>query len=81
MAKGRTLANAQSVYSRSVNTTETKADLEACVESKMAIVDDFIVGKNKLNKSEKKELKNKMSAIKTTWGIDRYFQEFIFSKM
>ena len=59
MAKGRTLANAQSVYSRSVNTTETKADLAACVELKMAIIDDFFVGKNKLNKSEKRNLKTK----------------------
>ena len=60
---------------------ETKAELEAYVQEKMNIVDDFCVGRYKLNAKERKELKQKMLNIKTTAGIDIYFRTFIDSRV
>lgn len=81
MAKsGHSIANAPGFFLKYNNTTETKSELEAYVDTKMAIIDDFLVGKNKLKSKEKKEFRNAMLNIKTKWGIDRYFREFIDSR-
>lgn len=60
---------------------ETKAELEAYVKEKMGIVDDFCIGKHKLNAKEKKELQQKMLSINSTAGIDNYFRTFIDSRI
>lgn len=81
--KGRSLANAQGfiVKSETKTATEKEAELKEHVDFKMSIVDDFFQDKKKLTKSEKAALKKALENIKSTWGIDRYFQEFIYSKM
>ena len=80
MTKGRTIANAQSPFvTKHEHKTETRAELDAFIDFKMSIVDDFFDKKNKLKASDRKALRKAMQNIKTIWGIDRYFQEFIFS--
>lgn len=76
-SKGRSIAHANGFFLRHEPITETKAELEAYVATKMEIVDDFCVGKHKLKAKEKKALEKAMLNIKTKWGIDRYFREFI----
>lgn len=76
-SKGHSIAHAQGFFLKHEPTTETKEDLEAYVDSKMAIIDDFCIGRNKLKAKERKEVRRKMLSIKTKWGIDRYFREFI----
>ena len=59
---------------------ETQEELEAYVDEKMDIIDDFLVGRHKLKAAEKRALENAMLAIKTKRGIDLYFRTFIDSK-
>ena len=80
-SKGRSIAHAQGFFLKHEAVTETKDELEAYVDSKMNIIDDFCVGKHKLKAKERKEVRQKMLSIKTKWGIDRYFREFIDSKV
>lgn len=79
-SKGHSIAHAQGFFLKHETVTETDAELEAYVNSKMAIIDDFCIGKNKLKAKERKEVRQKMLSIKTKWGIDRYFREFIDTK-
>lgn len=66
---------------KAVAPTETKEELEACVKEKMEIIDDFLVGRNKLKAAEKRNLEKAMLAIQTVRGIDLYFKRFIDSRI
>lgn len=79
--KGHTISNAQGFFLKHETETETKAELNAYVASKMDIVDDFCIGKNKLKAKERKELEKAMLKIKSKRGIDLYFRTFIDSKI
>ena len=60
---------------------ETRAEIKAYVKEKMSIIDDFCVGRNKLNAEQKKALKEKMLAMETTSRIDSYFRDFIKARI
>lgn len=80
-SKGHSIVNAQGFFLKHEVEKETAAELKAYIADKMDIVDDFCVGKNKLTAKERKALEKAMLKIQTKWGIDRYFREFINSKM
>lgn len=77
----KTIGNNIDYSGNCVAVTETKAELEAYVKSKMEIIDDFCIGKNKLKAAEKRNLEKAMLAIKSTRGIDLYFRTFIDSRI
>lgn len=60
---------------------ETKAEIKAYVKEKMLIVDDFLVGKRKLNAEQKKALRETMLTMETTSRIDSYFRDFITARI
>ena len=78
---GKVIGNNIDYSGNCVAVTETKAELEAYVKSKMEIVDDFCIGRNKLKAKERKDLEKAMLNIKSTRGIDLYFRTFIDSRI
>jgi ABC-type phosphate/phosphonate transport system substrate-binding protein len=60
---------------------ETTAEIKAYVKEKMLIVDDFLVGRKKLNAEQKKALRETMLAMETTSSIDSYFRDFITARI
>lgn len=60
---------------------ETDAERKAHVKEKMTLVDDFLVGRKKLNADQKKELRDTMLAMETITQIDAYFRDFIKARI
>lgn len=60
---------------------ETKAEIKAYVKEKMSIIDDFLIGKKKLNAEQKKELRDTMLTMETIARIDSYFRTFINARI
>ena len=60
---------------------ETRKEIKAYAKEKMSIVDDFLIGKRKLNREDKHTLKEHLSSLESTTAIDIYFRNFINERL
>ena len=61
--------------------TETEAELETYRKEKLALIDDFLVGRNKLKGEERKQFRKALDNIHTIRGIDLYFRRYLDTHM
>ena len=64
-----------------ITPTETKAELEAYRKEKLALADDFLVGRKKLKGEERKQFRKALDNIHTMRGIDLYFRRYLDEHM
>ena len=60
---------------------ETKEELESYRKEKLALLDDFLIGRKKLKGEERKRFKEALSNIKSMRGIDNYFKTYLDTHM
>lgn len=60
---------------------ETKEELEAYRKEKLALLDDFLIGKKKVRGERRKKFKKALDNIHTMQGIDRYFRYYLDANM